>query len=174
MGFFGDLWGGVKKAVEYSPAGLLYKGGKALFGGGEKGPDYLSSGYSNLLKISPEEVQGMISNLQRQVGTTLSQQENRLSDHLGYARVPEATRISAKNQAGYNSLLATERGIFDIEQYAKGVNRDAYKYLLGMKQRQDMADDQKELMKWQMFMNLLSGAGSAVGPAAAGGGQKPD
>ena len=114
----------------------------------------------NQLGMSDEELSKYISELLRNLGTQGEQAYNRASE-LTYD-APEATKLAAQRNVGYTTAMAGEKGITGLEQFQKGVNRDAWRTILDARMRKYGIDTQAEMAQTDIF-DLLAGIGGGVG-----------
>ena len=121
--------------------------------------------YMEFLGVQPQEQQRMYGYLSRLLGTQGAQQWNRMSDILSYQNAPLATRLSAKRGIDYQTLMALEKGGFDISRYASEANREAYRWLLSMAEGEEQ---RKEENKYRWLSMLTQGLGNIAGGYATG------
>ena len=119
--------------------------------------------YMELVGIPESERARMMDWMNRSIGTQYAQEGNKLSDVLAYNRAPLATQLSSQRGLGYQSMMAKEKGAFDINQYVTEANQNAYKWLLQMAQQQEQFKSQQDQQKWATVFGSLGMIGQGIG-----------
>lgn len=114
----------------------------------------------NELRMSPEEQQNMIDELLKNLSTIQEQGLNRARESS--VNLPEATLAARERGVTYQGALAGEKGIFDIEQFAKGVNRDAAKFELNYLLQKQIAE-MNTPSTGEMILGFLGNAAQYAG-----------
>ena len=118
------------------------------------------------LGLSDEDLNAMISDLLKNLGTQQSQASNR-ADELTI-NAPQSTRLAAERGVNYNSGLAAERGISGLQQFQSRSKMDAFRTLLDGRLRKYGIDTQADIAEGDIIGQLLEGIGGGVGTFLGG------
>jgi len=113
--------------------------------------------------LTPEEQEGMISDLLRSLGTTTAQGYNRAEEMGAQYNLPLATQMSQKAGVGYRGQEAGQKGITEIERYAKDVNRQGSNQLFQAELQKKLMEIANERSFGEQLLGVISGAGQAAG-----------
>jgi hypothetical protein len=127
-------------------------------GGGKSGVFGVGTGE---LGMSDEELSKYISELLKNLGTQGEAAYNRASE-LTYD-APEATKLAAQRNVGYTTAVAGEKGITGLEQFQKGINRDAWRTILDARLRKYGIDTQADIAEGDIISDLLGTIGGGLG-----------
>ena len=113
------------------------------------------------LSMSPEDIQKMIDDLSRRVGSQVREQGNRVSDTLSGA--PQATVASAKRGSSIKGKQAVEGAIPGLKLAGSQSKIQAEKFLLQLKQQQKNSQQGIEQQQQANIMGMFNSIGSAIG-----------
>jgi len=115
------------------------------------------------LRMSEDELQGMIDQLMRNLGTTQRQSINRAEEVNAMNDVPLATEMARERGINYQTAMAGQEGSATIEKFGKEMDRDAALAMINYNLQQQQMEMQEEQSYWNSFMQMLGAGAQGAG-----------
>ena len=120
-----------------------------------------SNEFIDSASLSDQDVQGIIDQLSKRVGTQVSQEQNRTADLLQDA--PEATKVAAGRSAAISGNEAVTGAVPKIKLAQKSSQIDAFKNIFQSNLEQERFKEQQKLQEESNLMNLFTSIGTTLG-----------
>ena len=123
--------------------------------------------------VSEEQLQSMINELLRNIGTTQRAGYNRVGEISAMNDLPLATQMAMERGVDIETQKAGTGGVASLQQYANTANRQAWQNIMSgefQERKLNIMQDQMDQDFWQSFMGLIGSGAQAAGYYYGGGG----